>query len=80
MNRRDGLHASTHGYSRSKSKGAAIVHALRRQVYMDGANMNAQVGLCRPGDFGDVCHLNLHKPSVSSWRRPGMGPVGSCLI
>src|SRR6059036_3580994 len=39
-----------------------IVHAHGGQVYMDGANMNAQVGLCRPADFGaDVCHLNLHK-------------------
>jgi glycine dehydrogenase len=39
-----------------------IIHAHGGQVYMDGANMNAQVGLCRPGDIGaDVCHLNLHK-------------------
>jgi glycine dehydrogenase len=41
---------------------AEIIHAHGGQVYMDGANMTAQVGLCRPGDFGmDVCHLNLHK-------------------
>ncbi|MBY0369496.1 aminomethyl-transferring glycine dehydrogenase, partial [bacterium] len=39
-----------------------VVHSNGGQVYLDGANMNAQVGLCRPGDFGaDVCHLNLHK-------------------
>src|SRR5260370_16554309 len=39
-----------------------IVHKHGGQVYMDGANMNAQCGLCRPGDYGaDVCHLNLHK-------------------
>ncbi|MGB0562187.1 MAG: aminomethyl-transferring glycine dehydrogenase, partial [Spirulinaceae cyanobacterium] len=39
-----------------------VIHAHGGQVYLDGANMNAQVGLCRPGDFGaDVCHLNLHK-------------------
>jgi glycine dehydrogenase len=39
-----------------------IVHQYGGQVYMDGANMNAQIGLCNPGDLGaDVCHLNLHK-------------------
>ena len=39
-----------------------IIHANGGQVYMDGANLNAQVGLCRPADIGaDVCHLNLHK-------------------
>jgi len=39
-----------------------IVHENGGQVYMDGANMNAQIGLCNPGDLGaDVCHLNLHK-------------------
>jgi glycine dehydrogenase len=39
-----------------------IVHQHGGQVYMDGANMNAQIGLCNPGDLGaDVCHLNLHK-------------------
>ena len=48
------------------------------QVYMDGANMNAQVGLCRPGDFGaDVCHLNLHKTFCipHGGGGPGMGPI-----
>ena len=49
------------------------------QVYMDGANMNAQVGLCRPGDIGaDVCHLNLHKTFCipHGGGGPGMGPIG----
>ena len=49
------------------------------QVYMDGANMNAQVGLCRPGDIGaDVCHLNLHKTFAipHGGGGPGMGPIG----
>ena len=48
------------------------------QVYLDGANMNAQVGLCRPGDFGaDVCHLNLHKTFCipHGGGGPGMGPI-----
>jgi len=48
-------------------------------VYMDGANMNAQVGLCRPGDIGaDVCHLNLHKTFCipHGGGGPGMGPIG----
>ncbi len=47
---------------------------------MDGANMNAQVGLCRPGDIGaDVCHLNLHKTFCipHGGGGPGMGPIGS---
>ncbi len=46
---------------------------------MDGANMNAQVGLCRPGDIGaDVCHLNLHKTFAipHGGGGPGMGPIG----
>jgi glycine dehydrogenase len=48
-------------------------------VYMDGANMNAQVGLCRPGDIGaDVCHLNLHKTFAipHGGGGPGVGPIG----
>ena len=56
-----------------------IVHAGGGQVYMDGANMNAQVGLCRPGDFGaDVCHLNLHKTFCipHGGGGPGVGPIG----
>jgi glycine dehydrogenase len=55
-----------------------IVHQHGGQVYMDGANMNAQVGLCRPGDMGaDVCHLNLHKTfSIPhGGGGPGMGPI-----
>ena len=55
-----------------------IIHANGGQVYMDGANMNAQVGLTRPGDFGaDVCHLNLHKTFCipHGGGGPGMGPI-----
>jgi glycine dehydrogenase len=56
-----------------------IVHANGGQVYMDGANMNAQVGLTRPADIGaDVCHLNLHKTFCipHGGGGPGMGPIG----
>src|SRR5438309_5087500 len=56
-----------------------IVHAHGGQVYMDGANMNAQVGLTRPADMGaDVCHLNLHKTFCipHGGGGPGMGPIG----
>src|SRR5947209_6740762 len=54
---------STHGvFEPTIREICNTVHAPAGQVYMDGANMNAQVGLCRPGDYGaDVCHLNLHK-------------------
>jgi glycine dehydrogenase len=55
------------------------VHEAGGQVYLDGANMNAQVGLCRPGDYGaDVCHLNLHKTFCipHGGGGPGMGPIG----
>ncbi|MBL9019232.1 MAG: aminomethyl-transferring glycine dehydrogenase [Myxococcales bacterium] len=54
---------STHGvFEEGIKEVCSIVHANGGQVYMDGANMNAQVGLSRPGDIGaDVCHLNLHK-------------------
>ena len=55
------------------------MHEHGGQVYMDGANMNAQVGLCRPGDLGaDVCHLNLHKTFCipHGGGGPGMGPIG----
>src|SRR5947208_3356456 len=54
---------STHGVFETTIREICdIVHSHGGQVYMDGANMNAQVGLCRPGDIGaDVCHLNLHK-------------------
>ena len=57
----------------------ALVHEHGGYVYMDGANMNAQVGLCRPGDIGaDVCHLNLHKTFCipHGGGGPGMGPIG----
>ena len=56
-----------------------IIHEHGGQVYMDGANMNAQVGLCRPGDIGaDVCHLNLHKTFCipHGGGGPGVGPIG----
>ncbi len=56
-----------------------VVHEFGGLVYLDGANMNAQVGLCRPGDYGaDVCHLNLHKTFCipHGGGGPGMGPIG----
>ncbi|MBC7794449.1 MAG: aminomethyl-transferring glycine dehydrogenase [Clostridia bacterium] len=55
-----------------------VVHAAGGQVYMDGANLNAQVGLARPGEIGaDVCHLNLHKTFAipHGGGGPGMGPI-----
>jgi glycine dehydrogenase len=71
---------STHGvFEEAIHEICAIVHANGGQVYMDGANLNAQVGLCRPGDFGaDVCHLNLHKTFCipHGGGGPGMGPIG----
>jgi glycine dehydrogenase len=71
---------STHGvFEASIKKVCKIVHQYGGQVYMDGANMNAQVGLCRPGDIGaDVCHLNLHKTFCipHGGGGPGMGPIG----
>src|SRR6266566_7275386 len=70
---------STHGvFEASIKKICHIVHQHGGQVYMDGANMNAQVGLCRPGDIGaDVCHLNLHKTFCipHGGGGPGMGPI-----
>jgi glycine dehydrogenase len=70
---------STHGVFEEEIKRmTAIVHEHGGQVYMDGANMNAQVGLCRPGDIGaDVCHLNLHKTFCipHGGGGPGMGPI-----
>jgi len=70
---------STHGvFERDVRKICDVVHEAGGQVYMDGANMNAQVGLCRPGEIGaDVCHLNLHKTfSIPhGGGGPGMGPV-----
>ncbi len=71
---------STHGvFERTIREIADVVHANGGLVYMDGANMNAQVGLCRPGDYGmDVCHLNLHKTFAipHGGGGPGMGPIG----
>ena len=71
---------STHGVFEEEIKRiCAIIHERGGQVYMDGANMNAQVGLCRPGDIGaDVCHLNLHKTFCipHGGGGPGMGPIG----
>ena len=70
---------STHGvFEATIREVCQIVHAAGGQVYMDGANMNAQVGLCRPGDMGaDVCHLNLHKTFCipHGGGGPGMGPI-----
>ena len=70
---------STHGVFEADVKRICqIVHTHGGQVYMDGANMNAQVGLCRPGDIGaDVCHLNLHKTFCipHGGGGPGMGPI-----
>jgi glycine dehydrogenase len=70
---------STHGvFEEGIKEICAIIHGYGGQVYMDGANMNAQVGLCRPGDFGpDVCHLNLHKTFCipHGGGGPGMGPI-----
>src|SRR2546429_3786647 len=71
---------STHGvFEASIRKICKIVHQNGGQVYMDGANMNAQVGLCRPGDIGaDVGHLNLHKTICIPHGGGGscMGPIG----
>jgi len=71
---------STHGVF-EETVGAAcdIIHEYGGQVYLDGANMNALVGLCRPGEFGaDVCHLNLHKTFAipHGGGGPGVGPIG----
>lgn len=71
---------STHGvYEEGIRKITKIIHDNGGQVYMDGANMNAQVGLTSPGNIGaDVCHLNLHKTFAipHGGGGPGMGPIG----
>ena len=71
---------STHGvFEESILEVCNTVHRHGGQVYMDGANMNAQVGLCSPGSIGaDVCHLNLHKTFCipHGGGGPGVGPVG----
>ena len=70
---------STHGvFEEGITEICEIVHSHGGQVYMDGANMNAQVGLCRPGDMGaDVCHINLHKTFCvpHGGGGPGVGPI-----
>jgi glycine dehydrogenase len=70
---------STHGvFEEGIREACEIVHSRGGQVYLDGANMNAQVGLARPGDYGaDVCHLNLHKTFCipHGGGGPGMGPI-----
>ncbi len=70
---------STHGvFEQDIVEICEVVHEHGGQVYMDGANMNAQVGVCRPGDFGiDVCHLNLHKTFCipHGGGGPGVGPI-----
>jgi glycine dehydrogenase len=71
---------STHGvFEEGIREVCEIVHEHGGQVYLDGANMNAMVGVARPGDIGaDVCHLNLHKTFCipHGGGGPGMGPIG----
>lgn len=70
---------STHGvFEATMREVCQIIHENGGQVYMDGANLNAQIGLCRPGDYGpDLCHLNLHKTfSIPhGGGGPGAGPI-----
>jgi glycine dehydrogenase len=72
---------STHGvFEESVREVCAVAHAHGAQVYLDGANMNAQVGLCSPAAIGaDVCHLNLHKTFCipHGGGGPGMGPIAA---
>ena len=71
---------STHGvFEEGINEITSIIHEYGGQVYMDGANMNAQVGLTNPGNIGaDVCHLNLHKTFAipHGGGGPGVGPIG----
>src|SRR5213079_2939636 len=71
---------STHGVFEDAIRDiCATIHQYGGQVYMDGANMNAQVGLTSPATIGaDVCHLNLHKTFAipHGGGGPGMGPIG----
>ncbi|XP_055925780.1 glycine dehydrogenase (decarboxylating), mitochondrial-like [Argiope bruennichi] len=71
---------STNGiFEESIREMCELVHSYGGQIYLDGANMNAQVGLCRPGDYGsDVSHINLHKTFCipHGGGGPGMGPIG----
>jgi glycine dehydrogenase len=70
---------STHGvFEEGITEICAMVHSHGGQVYLDGANLNAQVGVCQPGRFGaDVCHLNLHKTFCipHGGGGPGVGPI-----
>ena len=70
---------STHGVFEPRIREICdVVHGHGGRVYLDGANLNAQVGLCRPGDYGaDVCHINLHKTFAipHGGGGPGMGPI-----
>ena len=70
---------STHGVFEPRIREICdIIHTHGGRVYLDGANLNAQVGLCRPGDYGaDVCHINLHKTFAipHGGGGPGMGPI-----
>jgi glycine dehydrogenase len=72
---------STHGvFEEAIKELCSIVHTNGGLVYMDGANMNAQVGLCRPAELGaDVCHINLHKTFCipHGGGGPGMGPIAA---
>jgi glycine dehydrogenase len=71
---------STHGVFEVQIKEICeIIHSYGAHVYMDGANLNAQVGLCRPAEIGaDVCHMNLHKTFCipHGGGGPGVGPIG----
>ena len=70
---------STHGVFESNIQEITnLIHQHGGQVYMDGANLNAQVGLTSPSIIGcDVCHLNLHKTfAIPHGGKPGMGPIG----
>ena len=71
---------STHGvFEESISIICEAIHNAGGQVYMDGANLNAMVGIAKPGKFGpDVSHMNLHKTFCipHGGGGPGMGPIG----
>src|SRR5204863_6028241 len=70
---------STHGvFEETIREACEVIHSHGGKVYMDGANLNAQVGLCRPAELGaDVCHINLHKTFCipHGGGGPGMGPI-----
>ncbi len=72
---------STHGvFELNISQICKLIHSVGAFVYLDGANLNAQVGLCKPGEYGvDVCHLNLHKTFCipHGGGGPGVGPVAT---